>query len=140
MLNPPFRSPRKKVGGLYHFGRMIDKIRLHLREELPEEYRPNFGLSAGLDGHLCGFLGVSHSDLVQQVRLGKTDDEIAEWCFSNGLRPNSIQRRIWNGFAEKFGWRDVAAPFMERVKIEEGLVHRDDLVTAFDLMDGLEGR
>ena len=84
MLNPPFRSPRKKVGGLYHFGRMIDKIRLHLREELAEEYRPNFGLSAGLDGHLCGFLGVSHSDLIQQVRLGKTDDEIAEWCFSNG--------------------------------------------------------
>ena len=53
---------------------------------------------------------------------------------------HSIQRRIWNGFAEKFGWRDVAAPFMERVKIEEGLVHRDDLVTAFDLMDALEGR
>lgn len=31
MNNPRLRSPRTKVGGLYHFGRMVDKIRLHLR-------------------------------------------------------------------------------------------------------------
>ncbi len=45
MIDPPFRSPRERVGGLYHFGRMLDKIRCHLSDELPEEYRPNFGLS-----------------------------------------------------------------------------------------------
>ena len=28
------RSPNEKVGGLYHFGRMMDKIRLHLRDQL----------------------------------------------------------------------------------------------------------
>ncbi|MBE2180488.1 MAG: DUF5069 domain-containing protein [Chthoniobacterales bacterium] len=27
MIDPPFRSPRAKVGGIFHFGRMIDKIR-----------------------------------------------------------------------------------------------------------------
>ena len=55
MIDPPMRSPREKVGGIYHFGRMLDKIRLHLRGELPEEYRPNFGWAVGLDGFCCGF-------------------------------------------------------------------------------------
>src|SRR5438477_10432564 len=58
MIDPPFRSPREPVGGLYYFGRMLDKIRCNLREKLPEEYRPNFGLSVGLDGMLCGMLGL----------------------------------------------------------------------------------
>jgi hypothetical protein len=38
------------------------------------------------------------------------------------------------------GWRDKASGFLERVKLEEGLSHRDDLVTAFDLIDAREGR
>jgi hypothetical protein len=134
------RSPNEKVGGLYHFGRMMDKIRLHLRDQLPDEYRPHFGLSAGLDGHLCGFLGVRHDELVQLAAGGKSDAEILEWCFATRFRPNPTQRRIWNGFARKFGWRDLASPFLETVKLEEGLADRDDLVTTFDLIDAREGR
>ena len=94
----------------------------------------------GLDGYLCGFLGVSHSELIEQVVLGRTDDEILEWCLSTRFRPNPIQKRIWNGFALKLGWRDKASGFLERVKLEDGLSHRDDLVTAFDLIDAREGR
>lgn len=52
MKNPPFRSPREKVGGLYHFGRMLDKIRLSLQGELPDEYKPHFGLSLGKEDGL----------------------------------------------------------------------------------------
>ncbi len=36
----PARSPAEKVGGLVHFGRMLDKIRAHARGELPAEYVP----------------------------------------------------------------------------------------------------
>jgi hypothetical protein len=68
VIDPPFRSPRERVGGLYYFGRMLDKIRCHLREKLPKEYRPNFGLSIGLDGMLCGMLGVTHADLIERMR------------------------------------------------------------------------
>ena len=78
MINPPFRSPREKVGGLYYFGRMIDKIRAHLRGELPEEYKRNFG--HGLDGALSEFLNLNHSAIVERVRQGGTDEEILEWC------------------------------------------------------------
>jgi Domain of unknown function (DUF5069) len=33
------RSPYEKVGGLVYFGRMLDKIRLFAKDELPSEYR-----------------------------------------------------------------------------------------------------
>ena len=61
---------------------MLDKIRCHLREKLPEEYRPNFGLSVDMDGMLCGMLGVTHPDLIERMRGGGTDEEILEWCYA----------------------------------------------------------
>jgi hypothetical protein len=134
------RSPYQKVSGLYHFARMLDKIRLHQSGKLPEEYHPNFGLSVGLDGHLCGFLGIEFAAVCERVRQGGTDDEIAEWCFQRGLRPNKVQTRIWNGWACKFGWNDTAAKFLTRIKAEDGLEHRTDIVTLFDLIDMREGR
>ena len=99
MIDPPFRSPRAKLGGLHHLGRMLDKIRCDIEGTLPEEYRPNLGLSMGLDGFLCGFLGLKFEDIRQKVTEGLSDEELVEWCFANGLRPNPMQRRIWNGFS-----------------------------------------
>ena len=140
MLNPPFRSPRERVGGLCHFGRLLDKIRLHHRGQLPDEYRPNFGLGLGLDGHLCGFLSVDFGALCERVREGGTDEEIAEWCFECGLRPNKVQKRVWNEFARKLGWNDHASPFVASTRLEDGTADRTDIVTAFDTIDLREGR
>ncbi|HSI86833.1 MAG: DUF5069 domain-containing protein [Candidatus Methylacidiphilales bacterium] len=112
MLNSPLRGPREKVGGLYHFGRMVDKIRLHVENELPEEYRPDFGHSRGLDGACCGFLNIEHTQLAEHVKEnpGSTDDELLAWCFDHGdFRPNSMQIHIWNEFARKFGYDDSAS-------------------------------
>ena len=136
MINPPFRSPREKVGGLYHFGRMIDKIRVHLRGELPEEYKRNFG--HGLDGALSEFLNLNHSAIVERVRQGGTDEEILEWCFSNGLRPNETQIRIWNAFAEKLGWRDGATATVASVKKIMGPAGAN-IATIFDCIGADEG-
>ena len=139
MIDPPFRSPRERVGGLYYFGRMIDKIRCHLRDELPEEYRPNFGV--GLDGMLCGMLGLSHSDLIERMRDGGSDEEILEWCFTQGARLNSVQVHIWNEFARKVGWNDRVTQFLSKVKAEDGTtVETTGLLTAFELVDYREGR
>jgi hypothetical protein len=141
MKNPPFRSPRERVGGLVHFGRMLDKIRLHLRGELPDEYRPNFGLSVGLDGTLCGVLGIEHSDLIERVSAGGTDEEILEWCHARGTRLNAVQKRVWNEYARKLGWNDRASAFIEKVRAEDGSAAETGcLHTAFELMDHREGR
>lgn len=134
------RSPYDKLAGLYHLGRMLDKIRLHQAGKLPADYHPNFGLSVGLDGHLCGFLNLEFTSISQRVQQGGTDEEIAEWCFQQGLRPNKMQSRIWNEFSRKFGYDDAVTKFIARVKAEEGLSHRTDLVTAFELMDLREER
>jgi len=93
----------------------------------PEEYRPNLGLSVGLDGYLCGFLGVGFSEVLQKVSEGMSDNELVEWCFDSGLRPNPVQKRIWNAFSERFGWRDRAAPLVEQVKTEDGMADRNDI-------------
>jgi hypothetical protein len=128
------------VAGLYHLGRMLDKIRLHLDGQLPEEYRPNFGRAFGLDGHLCGFLGVEFDALCERARQGGSDEELAGWCFETGLRPNATQTRIWNEFARKFGWNDRASAFIAATVAEDGISGRTDLVTAFDSIDFREGR
>ncbi len=140
MLNPPQRSPRAKVGGLFHFGRMLDKIRAHQCSELPEEYHPMLGHKYGLDGNLCAFLNVEFADVAERVKQGGTDEEILAWCHERGFHPSKGQKRIWNEFARKFGWDDLASEFLGKVKAEEGLSDRQDMATAFDLMDWREGR
>ena len=66
--------------------------------------------------------------------------KIAEWCFQRGLRPSKMQARIWNEFARKFSYDDVAARFLARIKAEDGLEHRTDVAIAFDLIDLREDR
>jgi len=135
-----FRSPYdKKAGGLHHLGRMIDKIRLMAAGKLPEEYHPNYGLSVGLDGHLCGFLNVDFKDVEARVHEGGSDDEIVEWIFSRGLRPNKMQARVWNECSRKFGWNDAISRYLQRLKEAEGLAD-SPACTSFEVIELREGR
>jgi len=43
MATVALRSPSEKVGGLFYFGRMLDKIRFHAKGELPPDYHQNLG-------------------------------------------------------------------------------------------------
>jgi hypothetical protein len=135
-----FRSPYDKtVGGLHHLGRMIDKIRLKQAGKLPEDYHRNYGLSVGLDGQLCGFLNVKFEDVEARIQQGGTDEEIAEWVFAHGLRPNRTQLHVWNEHSRKMGWNDRIAAYLQNLKKEWG---REDLAacTSFDLIEITEER
>ncbi|MBE7494006.1 MAG: DUF5069 domain-containing protein [Verrucomicrobiaceae bacterium] len=138
----PFRSPRDTVGGIAVFGRILDKIRYFAREgSLPEGYHLGFiEGSRTFDDRVCRFLGVSFEDLTTRTLQGGTDEEVLEWCFQNGRRPDAEQIEIWNGFMNKRGWRDAASAGLQKQKEEAGLGHRDDIVVFFDLMDVEEGR
>lgn len=134
------RSPYDKaVGGLHHLGRMLDKIRLMAAGALPEHYHRNYGLSIGLDGQLCGFLGVKFEDVEAQVKAGRTDAEVAEWIFTTGLRPNRSQAHVWNEHSRKIGWNDRVAAFNAKVKTEPGWTHLT-AITSFDLIEQSEDR
>jgi hypothetical protein len=134
------RSPNdKSLGGLHHLGRMIDKIRLKLAGQLPEDFQRNYGLSVGLDGSLCGFLGIKFEDVEARVAQGGTDEEIVEWVFAHGLRPNRTQSLVWNDFSRKMGWNDRVSNFLAKVKAEAGL-SQHPACTTFELIDHSEGR
>jgi gluconokinase len=138
----PIRSPRDLVGGIAVFGRILDKVRLNAREgRLPEGY--HLGVIPGkrtFDDRVCRLLDVDFDALTQRTLAGGSDEEILEWCFQTGRRPDAEQIEIWNGFMHKRGWRDAASKGLEEQKAEAGLGHRDDIVTFFDLMDAEEGR
>ena len=135
------RSPSDKTAAdLHHLGRMLDKMRLKQAGKLPEDFHRNYGLSFGLDGQLCGFLGVKFEAIEARVAEGGTDTEIAEWIFAHGLRPSRPQTHVWNEYIRKLGWNDRGAAVIAKVKAEQGLADRDDIQTIFAGIDALEGR
>ncbi len=101
------RSPYDMVGGVIFFPRMLDKIRWHARAALSEAYHNNLGRE--FDGHCLTFLHVEYAALRERVLAGGSDEEILEWCFTNGRRPNTGEIDIFNGFMQKAGWRDPSS-------------------------------
>ena len=135
------RSPYdKNAGGLHHLGRMLDKMRLKLAGKLPADFERNYGLTFGLDGILCGFLGVKFEDIEARVKEGGTDAEIVEWVFSHGLRPNRTQTAVWNEYIRKLGWNDRGTAILIKAKAEGGYADRHDVLTIFDGIEVSEDR
>jgi hypothetical protein len=134
------KSPKEMTKGLMYFPRMLDKIRLHAKGELHEDYRQNFGAPQTADSACCNFLRVHHRDLIERVKQGGTDEEILEWCFEKGRRPNQGDIFAWNGFISKLGWRDSVTPRLEQRKQEMGIANREDIQCIPDLIDFDEGR
>jgi len=138
MSHLPMRSPSVKVGGLVHFGRMLDKIRAHAKGELPPDYQANLG--KGFDASCVRFLRVDYNRLVERVKQGGTDDEILQWCFGVGRQPSEDEIYVWNEFMRKRGWNDEASETLKRRKKEAGMVGRPEIETMFAFIDADEGR
>lgn len=133
----PVRSPAAKIGGLVYFGRMVDKIRVNAKGELPGDYVPNLG--KGFDAKCCSFLHIDYADLTERVNQGATDDDLLAWAFSAGRQPNEAEIEMWNEFMRKFGWRDKASEILVRRKSETGLADRAEIETMFQFIDADEG-
>jgi hypothetical protein len=128
MKVPGLRSSYERVGGIVFFGRMLDKIRLQAQGKLPADY--NCG--TGMDGRCIRFLQIEFPKLTERALQGGTDEEILEWCFQKGRRPNEEEILVWNAFMSKRGWRDEASEGLAEEKAERGFAHRDDIQTFFD--------
>ena len=134
----PLRSPSEKVGGLFYFGRMLVKIRLHAKGELPPDYHANLG--KGFDEKSVKFLRVDYEELVERVKQGGTDEEILDWCFKVGRKPSEDDTYVWNEFMRKRGWNDEVSEMVVRRKAEAGMSTRSDIQTSFQFIDADEGR
>ena len=132
------RSPKEKVGGLVYFGRMLDKIRVHAKGELPEEYQPSLG--KGFDSKCVDFLRIDYAALAERVKEGGGDEEILAWCFERGRKPTEREMHFWNEFMRKCGWNDEISETLTRRKKECGMADRADIETMFQFIDADEGR
>lgn len=132
------RSPYDRVGGLVHLPRLLDKIRLRLRGELPPDYYANLG--KGFDLRFCELFEVAYEDLVARVEAGDDDAQVLAWCEQNGRRPSEAQIHMWNEYLRKCGWNDEYTPRL-RSRLEGlGMSDRVDVQTMFDLLEVDEGR
>ena len=135
------RSAYDKVGGILYFARMLDKIRMHAAGNLAADYRQNLG--GGFDGRCARFLRVDYPALRERVLQQGTDEEVLEWCFSQGRRPSEEEILVWNLFMRKRGWKDEddgSTQELEKYKAGSGLAHREDITTLFDYYEVDEGR
>jgi hypothetical protein len=128
MKVPGLRHSSEQVGGLVFFGRMLDKIRLHNQGKLPPDYKHG----TGTDTRVCRFLKVDYEAVVGETLAGSTDQELLEWCFEHGRRPNEEETLIFNMFLSKRGWRDNQTEELEQMKRDRGFAHRTDIQTFFD--------
>lgn len=136
---PKLRSPRETVGGIVHFGRMLDKIRLHAEGKLPAAYQANIGI--GFDGRCTALLHVAYPEIVAKVNEDACDEAVLEWCFEHGRKPGEDEVEAWNAFMSKRGWRDASSDTLaKRVAADPRLAGRTDIQTFFDFLDADEGR
>jgi len=135
---PNLRSCYGQVSGIYYVGRMFDKIRLNATGKLPAEYHANLG--KGFDGRALSFLRMEYPAVVERVEAGGSDEEILQWCFEQGRKPNEEEIEIWNEFMRKRGWNDGGTATVRKRLAEIHCEDRTDIMTSFDFIDLDEGR
>lgn len=133
-------SDYKQTKGLIYFARMLDKIRLRTRGELPLDYFVGVDDPTFFDARCTRFLGVDYDQLVARTLQGGSDEEILGWCFKHGRKPSEEEIEIWNAFIAKRGWRDAGSEDLQAAKERAGWGNRDDIQTWVDLHDAEEGR
>ena len=134
---PGLRSEYSLVGRLVHFGRMLDKIRLHAAGRLPDDYHGNLGI--GFDARTCTFLGIDYPALKIRTVAGGCDEDILSWAHSRGGARTDDECMAWNRFMMKIGWRDDRTPVL-RTRIAACGLSAKPIETFFDLNDFDEGR
>jgi hypothetical protein len=140
MKIPGLRSAYDEVGGIVYFGRMLDKIRLKARGELPAGYNTGTKEWYDYDARCTRFLRIKYPALKRRTLQGGSDLQILRWCFKQGRKPGSEEIAIWNTFMRKRGWKDESSSGLETEKRVAGLSDRSDIVTWFDLFDAEEQR
>jgi len=86
------RSAYDQVDGLLYFARMLDKMRLHARGALREDFHANLG--KGADHWCVRFLHVDYEALKQRVLEGGSDEEVLAWCVAQGRALNDVDRLV----------------------------------------------
>jgi gluconokinase len=74
-----------------------------------------------------------------QTLNGDSDENLMDWTFAHGRRPDDEEIEIWNGFMTKRGWRDEGTKRLNERLAEIGLPP-GSVQTMFEFIDLDEGR
>ena len=132
------RSAYDQIGGIFHFPRMLDKIRLAAVGRLPAEWLEAKGAPNGFDGLCCRFLCVDYAALQERALSGHKDEEVFEWALSNGRRPSDEEIEIWNDYLSKRCWRDEYTNRLH-FRLQQAGMPIEAALTMFDFIDLDEG-
>jgi hypothetical protein len=99
------RSPKTRLDGIAHLGRLIDKIRLRHAGHI-QDY--NY-LTVGFDKYLLDLLALNGIELERRVLQGGTDEEIVQWVKNHGRQLSDEEIREWNDRIVTGGPKDDAA-------------------------------
>ncbi|MBI3812329.1 MAG: DUF5069 domain-containing protein [Nitrospirae bacterium] len=137
----PLRSPRQMLGGYVFLPRLIDKVRLHAKEKLPQEYVGNL-LKPGLtlDGRFLTFTGLDAEELRRAILEPKTNEEVLAWVECHAKPHTKIEKQQW--IAEIEVYRPDAERAQWRREAYKEVAAKVDPATlnVFDLIDMDEGR
>ena len=135
-----FKSAYEEIDGMVYIPRMLEKIRMYARNELPEDYISFLG--NGFDKIVSTFLQIEYVELKAFVLEGKSDDEAMAWIRENGREMDDDLKRVYNEFMTKKGWRDLSPYENTFIEYKEryGFGDRDDIETFFDFFEVDEGR
>jgi hypothetical protein len=133
------RSPRETMCGWTYLPRFVDKIRLHLANQLHADYQANF--CKGFDATWLEMAGVDPKVFIEVVRGSITDGQVCDWVRTHVHQPDSVKAahrdRVLN--YPKKDDAEMQARLKMR-KEQSGLAHRDDIQTFVDYIDADEKR
>lgn len=130
------RSPREKALGLVHLPRLIDKVRLAIKNHLPGY---NF-LSVGFDRFLLDLLKVDPEGFVEIVKKTSHDEEIYEWLKKKAKHLSDEEKEAFNQRLLSIGPSDAARMSRFRYLLDSTDPARNDVKNFMELIDLMEGR
>ena len=137
----PLRSPRESLGGYILLPRLIDKVRLFAKGQLPQAYAANLlGADYTLDGRFITFTGLNAEASRQVIVSGRSDAEVLAWVQDHAKPASASEKQAW---AEKIDRYRPDAELLEyRRRVYPELAARIDLssLSVLDLIEMDEGR
>ncbi|MEZ5406293.1 MAG: DUF5069 domain-containing protein [Verrucomicrobiia bacterium] len=130
------RSPREKALGLVHLPRLIDKVRLATKNQLPGY---NF-ISVGFDRLLLDLLEVDSTVFIERVKKTANDYEIYEWLMKKAKPLSDEEKEAFNERLLAVGPSDSARLSRFRYLLDSTDPSRHDVESFMELIDLMEGR
>lgn len=135
LRNQPPRSPREKLAGYVHLGRMLDKCRATLSGTEGEYIYP-----CPMDQLLLDYTEIAAESFTKAVKSSSSDEAVAEWFQDAAKSHSAAEVAEFNELMLTRG-PDTAEKLASFTKTRDAIdASRIDITSWADLLDLEEGR